>query len=162
MLALALAVWAFRLARSGTGKANGQALLTPLNVRRVPNQPRTREIFLAAYVRIIGRLRALTNYPTALGAFTVALPCGALWAALALASGTGSVLHGATLMGAFAASSGLGLVMLTLGRQPLLRLRRQLPVRVVATLLALTAVFVALRPLPLLLTDKATCHSTHK
>lgn len=84
--------------------------------------------------------------PFAFGALTALLPCGALWAALALAAGTGAAASGAAAMLAFAAASSAGLLAggwlgAAIRRRPL-GARRAL-----AVLLVAGALIAALRPI---------------
>jgi sulfite exporter TauE/SafE len=55
-------------------------------------------------------ISALRPGPFAFGALSALLPCGALWAALALAAGTGAAASGAAAMLAFAGVSSIGLL----------------------------------------------------
>jgi sulfite exporter TauE/SafE len=92
--------------------------------------------------RIISGLRP---GPFGFGALTVLLPCGALWAGLALAAGTGEAAAGAAAMLGFAGASSLGLLAggwigAALGR------RRLGARRTLAVLLVAGAAVVALRP----------------
>lgn len=126
--ALGLLVVAVRLWRR---PAAGPALIS-LGKRRRP---------LAARA-----IAALRPGPLVFGALTALLPCGALWAALALAAGTGDALAGAAAMLAFAGVSSFGLV--AAGRvAAAIRSRRLGARRALAVLLVAGAVLVAMRPL---------------
>lgn len=52
-------------------------------------------------VRWASRLRGRRSFPALLGGLTGLMPCGWLWAYVVVAAGTGSVLGGAAVMGAF-------------------------------------------------------------
>lgn len=97
VLAVVLAIgmiWsAFRLARP----ARGAAPLIVLGTR-----PRTPLV-----VRVLGKL---PREPMLVGALSAVLPCGALYSALLIAASAGGPAWGAASMGAFAASSGVGLL----------------------------------------------------
>jgi sulfite exporter TauE/SafE len=68
---------------------------------------RPRSIPSGAPVAIRRRRSRLARLPASLlGSLTVLLPCGALWAALALAVATGSAAGGAAAMALFAVMSG--------------------------------------------------------
>jgi len=91
-------------------------------------------------------ISAVRPGPFAFGALTALLPCGALWAALALAAGTGGAAAGAAAMLAFAATSSAGLLAggwlgAAIRRRPL-GARRAL-----AVLLVAGALIAALRPI---------------
>lgn len=91
-------------------------------------------------------ISAVRPGPFAFGALTALLPCGALWAALALAAGTGAAAAGAVAMLAFAGASSIGLVAggwigAAIRRRPL-GARRAL-----AVLLVAGALIAALRPI---------------
>jgi sulfite exporter TauE/SafE len=91
-------------------------------------------------------ISAVRPGPFAFGALTALLPCGALWAALALAAGTGAAADGATAMLGFAGASSLGLLAggwlgAAIRRRPL-GARRAL-----AVLLVAGALIAGLRPI---------------
>lgn len=91
-------------------------------------------------------IAALRPGPLAFGALTALLPCAALWAALAIAAGTGGALPGAAAMLAFAAVSSVGLLASSwLGSA--VRRRRLGTRRALAVLLVAGAFLVAIRPL---------------
>lgn len=87
-VALFLALAAIRAWRGGAGRA-GEA---PVPLRRRPRGPLARLLLLP---------------PAVAGALTTLLPCGALWAALALSLGSGSATLGGATMAVFAAVSGV-------------------------------------------------------
>lgn len=103
-----------------------------------------------------GALR-LPSAPFFLGALSGLLPCGALWAALASASATGTAITGAIAMIAFSLASAPGLVFSGF----LAGLRFDATGRrLVGAALLLGAAVLLLRPLTLALTDgdAASCH----
>ncbi|MGD8862272.1 MAG: sulfite exporter TauE/SafE family protein [Myxococcales bacterium] len=97
-------------------------------------------------------VRLLPREPTALGAISVLLPCGALAAGVLLAAGTGDRVAGALTLGAFATTSGLGVLGGSLLLSQLSRLRGAVVGRALALALALAAALVVLRPLYVTLT----------
>lgn len=100
--------------------------------------------------------RAFTA-PT-IGLLTTLLPCGALYAAFLLAAGSGGPLMGAGAMGAFALTSGLGL----LGASLLGRFLDRLGVgarKALAVAMALGAIVLILRPIDRLRGEPDTCHT---
>jgi uncharacterized protein len=96
---------------------------------------------------LVARLvSSLRPGPAGIGALTALLPCGALWAALALAAGSGGAIAGALAMTGFAAASSVGLVAGGwLGA--VLRRRSTASRRALAVLMIAGAVIVAMRPL---------------
>jgi sulfite exporter TauE/SafE len=92
-------------------------------------------------------MRLLPREPVALGAVSVLLPCGALAAGVLLAAGTGDRIAGALTLGAFATTSGLGVLGGSLLLTQLSRLRGAWLGRGLAVALALAAALVVLRPL---------------
>jgi sulfite exporter TauE/SafE len=149
-LASALALAAWRLWRTPGREAGLVAL------GRKPRRPSIGD-------RLFG---LLPKNALALGALTVVLPCGALYAALLLAASSGSALGGALTMLTFASVSGLGLLVVgavatklrTLIGQgveaPFLR-------RVLATALLVGAVLMVVRPVTQLTSESETpsCHA---
>ena len=93
-----------------------------------------------------------------IGLLTTLLPCGALYAALLLAAGSGGPLEGSLSMLAFGVTSGLGL----LGASLLGRFLDRLGVgarRGLAVAMALGAIVFVLRPINSLRGEPDTCHS---
>lgn len=90
------------------------------------------------------------------GFFTMLLPCGALWAGLLIAAGSGTAASGALTMFGFGATSALGLVGAgwVAGR---LRAAGPGPRKVLAVALALGACVMVLRPLHVF-HESAQCH----
>lgn len=132
-MALALAITAARLwrgprkglVRLGRARPQGGASLFTRIMRRLPRSPAT------------------------VGLATGLLPCGALAAAVLLAASTTSPWLGAASMVAFATVSGAGLLGIGLVAQRLRLAARPALQRGLATVLALGAILLALRPLPL-------------
>ncbi len=92
-------------------------------------------------VRVLGRL---PREPMLVGAISALLPCGALYAALLVASSAGSAWVGALSMAVFALVSGIGLV----GAGLVARSMRSVSARrALGVVLVLGAVFVVARPL---------------
>jgi hypothetical protein len=92
------------------------------------------------------------------GALTALLPCGALYAGLAIAAGTGDPLGGAVAMAAFALASGLGVLGASAVAQRLRTLQRPAALRVLAVVLALGGLVLALRPVGSLRDEPVLCH----
>jgi sulfite exporter TauE/SafE len=130
--AAGLLLLAARLWRRGDAPRAGEPAPIPLGRRRRP---------------LVARLvSALRPGPLGMGALSSLLPCGALWAALALAAGTGGAMSGALAMLGFAATSAVGLAATGwLGR--LLRRRSLAGRRALASVLVAGAVLAALRPI---------------
>jgi hypothetical protein len=100
---------------------------------------------------------ALRPGPLGLGFLSALLPCGALWAALAIAAGSGRALAGALTMLGFACASSIGLLASGwLARA--LRRRSALGRRLLASLLVAGALVIALRPLAAGDDDLPPCH----
>jgi uncharacterized protein len=93
--------------------------------------------------------RALPRSPLSIGLLTGLLPCGALAAAVLVAAGTTSPGLGTLSMVAFATTSGVGLLGVGAAARRLRLTHRPALVRSLAVVLALGAVLLALRPLPL-------------
>ncbi|MFW5876005.1 MAG: sulfite exporter TauE/SafE family protein [Myxococcota bacterium] len=93
--------------------------------------------------------RFLPKSPLAVGALTALLPCGALAAAVVVAAGTTSPAWGAASMVAFATTSGVGLLGVGYVARRLRLASRPVLSRSLAVGLALGAILLALRPLPL-------------
>lgn len=93
--------------------------------------------------------RFLPKSPLAIGALTALLPCGALAAAVVVAAGTTSPAWGAASMVAFATTSGIGLLGVGYVARRLRLASRPVLTRSLAVGLALGAILLALRPLPL-------------
>ena len=143
LLVVAVRLWrAPRTERSPRERETTSHRMTPWAPRAAPPIAiGKRRRPLAA--RIISTVRP---GPFAFGALTALLPCGALWAALALAAGTGAAASGAAAMLAFAAASSAGLLAggwlgAAIRRRPL-GARRAL-----AVLLVAGALIAALRPI---------------
>jgi uncharacterized protein len=133
-MAAALAITAYRLWRGP-----GAAPLVRLGRARSPAAP-----------SLLERLtRRLPKTPLALGLMTGLLPCGALAAAVLMAAGTTSPWLGSASMVAFATVSGVGLMGVGLVARRLRLASQPALVRSLAVALALGAVLLALRPLPL-------------
>lgn len=99
----------------------------------------------------------LPSAPFFLGALSGLLPCGALWAALASASATGTALTGSIAMIAFSLASAPGLVFSGLLASVRFDATGR---RLIGTAFLLGAAVLLLRPLTLALAepDAATCH----
>jgi sulfite exporter TauE/SafE len=149
-LAAALAVAAWRLWRvPGTDAGL-------VSVGRGPRRPSWSERLFAV----------LPKNAFGLGALTVVLPCGALYAALLLAASSGSALGGALTMLVFAAVSGVGLSVVSAVASKLRRLIGQgveAPFlrRVLATALMVGALLMVVRPVSQLTSERETpsCHA---
>lgn len=104
---------------------------------------------------------ALPKHPAALGAMTALLPCGALYAALALAAGTGSPGAGALSMLAFGMISALGLAAVGVVIGPLRRaVAHPLARRGLATLCLVAAIVFVVRPIGAIAESPAeSCHT---
>jgi sulfite exporter TauE/SafE len=104
----------------------------------------------------LDRLLALVpRDPLVFGVATALLPCGALYAALALAAGTTSVLGGVAVMLGFATASGVALVSAAWLARQLRVSQHHVAARVLAAALAVGAVFLAIRPVPTLAEPEA-------
>lgn len=97
--------------------------------------------------------RLLPRSPLAIGTFTALLPCGALTAAVLVAAGTASPGWGAASMAAFATTSGLGLLGVGYLARRIQWAHHPVWGRSLAVVLALGAVLLALRPLPMAQAD---------
>ncbi len=95
--------------------------------------------------RLLRVLRRASRRPMLLGAFSVLIPCAALWGGLVIAASSGSPHGGAFAMLAFALTSGSGL----LASGFLAKALRQRPShqRVLAVVFALGAVALVARPI---------------
>jgi sulfite exporter TauE/SafE len=103
-------------------------------------------------------LGLLPREPAVVGAVSALLPCGALYAALWAAAGTGSAFSGALAMLAFALTSAVGLVLFAwIGQR--MRGTRAGSI-VLAVVLFAGALFVLARPF-LADEDGPTCHEVH-
>ncbi len=130
-LALGLLVLAARLWRPERAPLAGPAPIA-LGRRRRP---------------LIARLvAALRPGPLGMGALTALLPCGALWAALAIAAASGAALAGALAMIGFAVASSIGLVA-SGWLAAFLRRRSTASRRALAAVMVAGAVIVAMRPI---------------
>lgn len=109
---------------------------------------------VSLFQRVAGRLLALRSAPLLLGAMSGLLPCGALWAALASASATGSALTGAVAMITFSLVSAPGLVLAGV----LSGMRDGIGRRLVGGMFVVGAVVLLLRPLTMEAEGPA-CHS---
>lgn len=126
-VALALAAVAYRLWRAGAPRL--------VQIRRAP-RPAARAP------------RRLLEHPALLGAMTALLPCGALYAALALAAGSGGPVEGMLTMTAFAITSGAGLVAVgALTGRIRAWIGRPVVARSLAALCLVAAIVFALRPI---------------
>jgi len=96
-------------------------------------------------------LALLPRNPFLLGLMTVLLPCGALYAAIALAAATGSVLAGSALMAGFALTSAILLLGAGALASRLRGLRRGLGTRIIAVLLIIGGLLLAYRPVRMLM-----------
>ncbi len=109
----------------------------------------------------------LPKHPAVVGAASALLPCGTLYAALLIASGSGSALGGALSMLTFAGASALGLGALSMLAS---RARQRLSERPgpgwlgrgVAVVLLVGAILLAVRPIDGLRQDEpaACCHGS--
>lgn len=144
-LAVALALTAWRLWR---GEGAPRARLAALG--RGPRRD------LAS--RVLG---AVPRHPAVVGGLTALLPCGALYAALLVAAGSGSPLGGALSTLAFAIASALGLgavsVLATRARRPRGPAWRS---RAFAAALIVGAIVLAVRPIDALRGEDpaVSCH----
>lgn len=85
-----------------------------------------------------------------LGLLTVLLPCGALYAAIALAAATGSALAGAALMAGFSTTSAILVLSAGALASRLRGVKRGLGTRVIAVALILGGLLLAYRPIKML------------
>ncbi len=152
-VALALALLAHRLWRRPEA-SRAERLVT---LRR-PGEGGLRERAASLADRLWAHL---PKHPAALGAMTALLPCGALYAALALAAGAGDPLYGALSMVAFGAVSALGLVAVGAVAAPARRLlSRPLVARGLATVCLVAAFVFAVRPITAITEGPAeSCHA---
>jgi len=95
-------------------------------------------------------LALLPRHPLLLGLMTVLLPCGALYAAIALAAATGSALAGGALMAGFALTSALLLLGAGALASRLRGVRRGLGTRILAVALILGGLLLAYRPIKMI------------
>ncbi len=89
--------------------------------------------------------RLLRQHPGTCGGMTALLPCGVLWAAVVIALSSGSILGGVVTMVVFAA---LTAVSITVASIAIGQLRSRLGAKPMAIVLALSAVFFIVLPLP--------------
>ncbi len=134
--------------------------LTAVRLLRKPNslvstQRLRRENRVATlWSRLAARL---SQRPTALGALTGLLPCGALASALVIAAGTGSIASGLLCMVGFALASGIGLIALGWMSHRVSLLRQHWARLALASVFMAGGVVFALRPLPALLRQSSDC-----
>jgi len=102
--------------------------------------------------------RGLPRDPTVVGALTAMLPCGALYAAVAIAAGTGSALRGALAMVAFSLASGIGVLGAAALAARLRAAARPEALRMLAVALALGGLVLAIRPIATLRGEPVLCH----
>lgn len=149
-LAIALAVAALRLWR---GSAPADDAAQPIVLRRGRGRGgRGPSLFQRA-------LAVVKRDPFAVGLLTGILPCGALFAALVLAAGTGSPVAGAAVMLGFVTASGVGLLVAGALVARVAVLRRPELSRIVAVVLAVGALLLVLRPIPTIGSDRPACHA---
>lgn len=102
-------------------------------------------------------LARVPREPTAFGALTALLPCGALYSAVLVAAGMGAWQAGALAMSAFASTSGLGLASSAiLGQRAQVSPRGR---RVLAAALLVGAVVLVARPI-VVTPEQPACHGT--
>lgn len=106
-------------------------------------------------------LARMPKHPALLGAMTALLPCGALYAALALAAGGGGPLEGMLTMVSFGLVSGLGLVLVgALAARLRGWIAKPFVARSLATACLVAAIVFALRPIGDLTNGPAeACHA---
>ncbi|MBK8170689.1 MAG: sulfite exporter TauE/SafE family protein [Sandaracinaceae bacterium] len=99
----------------------------------------------------------IARHPFLVGTATALLPCGAFYSALLLAAGTTSATNGGVLMASFALASGPGLAgaVWMAGRARGLFGARS--TKVLAAALAVGAIVMIVRPIPLLLSAEPRC-----
>ena len=104
--------------------------------------------------------RRLAPGPLGMGVLSGLLPCGLLWAALALAASTGEAVSGALVMAGFAGATGASLVVAGVVAA-LVRGRALAGRRVLAGVLVVGAAITAARPVGALMAESAVppCHA---
>jgi len=100
-------------------------------------------------------LALLPRNPFLIGLMTVLLPCGALYAAIALAAATGSALAGAALMAGFSLTSALLVLSAGALASRLRGLRRGPGTRIIAVALIIGGILLAYRPIKMLAKQRA-------
>lgn len=148
-LAVALLWTAWRLWGLGAGDAAGRARGAGLvAIGAKPSGP-------GWFARAAA---ALPRDPLVLGVLTALLPCGALYAAIAIAAGTGGVASGAVAMLAFSVASAAGVFGAGWIAARVRRMNRPEALRVLAVALAVGGLVLALRPVPSLRGEPVLCH----
>lgn len=139
-LALLMAVAAYRAWPRSRPKAQQTDALVQLRV--AGEEPPQKQKKVSPILRLLKRFGAR---PTLLGAFSVLIPCGALWGGLVIAASSGSPLAGALAMATFSLTSGTGLLASSFLSQRLKR--RPSHHRILSVVFAFGAVVLVLRPI---------------
>lgn len=102
--------------------------------------------------------RLLPRDPAVVGVLTALLPCGALYAAIAIAAGAGSVAGGALAMMGFSLASSVGVFGAGWVASRVRSIGSPGAVRALAVAIAVGALVLALRPVPTLRGEPVLCH----
>ena len=139
-LAMLLAVAAYRAWPRSKAKAQEAEALVQLRVGAAQDAGKQKKAS-----PVLRLLKHFPARPTLLGAFSVLIPCAALWGGLVIAASSGSAIAGAVAMTTFSLTSGTGLLASSFLSQRLTR--RPSHHRILSLVFAAGAVVLVLRPI---------------